>query len=278
MKTNLILAAAFVAFCILLVSPSFCPAQMIVGGYKEISKTDETAVAAANFAVKTQAQKDASLKLVSIETIKRQIVAGSNYQMCLVVNSGNKQQQATAMVYHNLQNQFQLTSWTPGNCSAASGANTNQTANSTPASTATTLTPDAVVKNLYAAQKAEQTNPFFQTKNRQLVDKYFTKDFADLIWKDAKDSEAGGGVGALDFDPLYNAQDTQITAFKIGKPEPGEGNLNLADVPVTFKNMGKAETVLFRLEQSAGKGWKISNIFYPGNDESASSLKAILSQ
>ncbi len=136
------------------------------------------------------------------------------------------------------------------------------------------IAPNIIVKNLYAAQKAG-SNPFFQTKSRASVDRYFTKDFADLIWKDAVDAQ--GEVGALEFDPLYNAQDTKITAFKIGEAMYGEGNLDVADVPVTFKNMGKGETVLFRLERNSQKVWKISDIYYPSNPESSSSLKAILS-
>jgi len=138
-----------------------------------------------------------------------------------------------------------------------------------------TIAPDVIVKNLYAAQKAG-SNPFSQTKKRTLVDKYFTKNLADLIWKDIV--EADGEVGRLGFDPLYNAQDTKITLFKIGKPTYGEGNLKVADVLVTFKNMGKAEKILFRLEQNAGNIWKINDISYPSNDESNASLKGILSQ
>lgn len=137
---------------------------------------------------------------------------------------------------------------------------------------AKTVAPDVVVKNLYAAQKAG-ASPFSQTKSRALVDKYFTKDFGDLIWKDAV--AAQGEVGAIGFDPLYNAQDTEITAFKIGKPMHGEGNLEVADVPVTFRNMGKDETVLFRLERSQDI-WKIGDIHYPSNPASSSSLKDIL--
>jgi hypothetical protein len=135
------------------------------------------------------------------------------------------------------------------------------------------IMPDVVVKDLYAAQKAG-SGPFSQAKSRALVDRYFTKDFADLIWKDAV--AAKGEVGAIDFDPLYNAQDTEITAFKIGKPMYGEGNLDGADVPVTFRNMGKDETVLFRLERNSQRVWRIGDIYYPSNPQSSSSLKAIL--
>lgn len=135
------------------------------------------------------------------------------------------------------------------------------------------LAPDVVVQNLYAAQKAG-SGPFFQTKNRALVDKYFTRDFADLIWTDAL--RANGEVGAIDFDPLFNAQDTKIIGFKIGKPRYGEGNLDGADLPVTFRNMNKDETVLFQFERNSQKIWKISDIHYPSNPESSASLKGIL--
>lgn len=251
-------ATACVAFCL---APVIGQAQT-AGDYGEISKTDKTVVAAANFAVRAQSRKGATLKLVSIERAKRQIVAGSNYQMCLVVKRANKRQEAVAVIYRNLQNQFKLTSWTPGKCSAATVATV-------------TAAPDQVVKNLYAAQKAG-TGPFFQHRSRAAVDRFFIKDFADLIWKDTE--VAAGEVGTIDFDPLYNAQDTQIRAFKIGQPEYGEGNAELADVPVTFKNMGKDETILFKLERDARKAWKISDIYYPSNPESAASLKKILRQ
>jgi hypothetical protein len=131
------------------------------------------------------------------------------------------------------------------------------------------VTPDAVVRSLYAAQKAG-TDPFFQSKSRARVDKYFTKELADLIWNDSKHD--AGEEGNIDFDPLSDSQDSKITQFKIGKPEYGEGNLKLADVPVTFKNFGKAQTILFRLEQT-GKVWKISDISYPSKN---TSLKGIL--
>ena len=132
------------------------------------------------------------------------------------------------------------------------------------------IAPEVVVRNLYAAHKANR-GPFFQVKSRALVDKYFTKDFADLIWKDRID--AGNEAGYIDFDPLFAAQDVHIKNFKIGTPEPGEGNLKLTDVPVTFKNMGKSQTILFRLLQGPGRVWRISDIFYPEKDAPIPSLK-----
>jgi hypothetical protein len=140
------------------------------------------------------------------------------------------------------------------------------------------VTPATVVRDLYAARKRPATDPFFQTKSRARLAKYFMKELADLIWKDAASSSSKNEVGALDGDPLYNAQDMKITAFRIKPPEYGEGNLDLADVPVTFKNFGKEQTILFRVERDRHRVWKISDIFYPGNPDDASSLKKILSK
>ena len=138
-----------------------------------------------------------------------------------------------------------------------------------------TISPDTLVRDLYAAHKSRRTDPF-QMKGRAGLDKYFAKDLADLIWKDAQTSAANHEVGALDGDPLYNAQDMKITAFRVKPPEYGEGNRDLANVTVTFKNIGKEETVLFRVERDSRKAWKITDIFYPKNDSSSSSLRKIL--
>jgi len=148
-----------------------------------------------------------------------------------------------------------------------------------------TVAPDAVVKNFYATHDAGKS-PFFQSKNRALVDRYFTRELADLIWKDALCQQKNGGICNLDFNVPYatNGGDRKdASQFKIGKPEYGEGNLQLADVPVTFKlfatkaNPGETITIIYRLEQGKAKDWKISDIFFPANDESSSSLKTILS-
>ena len=137
--------------------------------------------------------------------------------------------------------------------------------------------PEVVVRNLYAAQKSRSTDPFFQTKSRARLDKFFAKELADLIWNDAVSSARNNEVGKLAGDPLYNAQDMKITGLKIKRPMYGEGNLDLADVPVTFKNFGKEQTILIRLERHKRRAWKITDIFYPDNEDAASSLSKILS-
>ncbi|HKY05682.1 MAG TPA: hypothetical protein VJQ56_12370, partial [Blastocatellia bacterium] len=102
----------------------------------------------------------------------------------------------------------------------------------TPAARTASLTPQALVKNLYAAQEAG-SGPFFQFKNRALVYKYLTEGLGDLIWKDAV--AAKGEVGALDFDPLYYSQDPQITDLVVGNPRDA-GGPDSVFIPVTFNN------------------------------------------
>lgn len=128
-----------------------------------------------------------------------------------------------------------------------------------------TAEPDEVVADLYKQHDADKS-PFFQTANRALVDKYFAQSTADLIWQDAIDS--AGEVGALGADPLYNAQDTDIKNFKIGK---GEIKGKSATVTVTFTNFGEKQTLEFDLVQEKGN-WKIENIKY----DDGSSLLQIL--
>jgi hypothetical protein len=130
------------------------------------------------------------------------------------------------------------------------------------------IAPDQVVKNLYAARKSPKTDPFFQKKNRALLDKYFTKNLADLIWKDAI-SVKPGEAGNLDFDPLFAAQDMNITNFVVGKADENDV------VTVKFKNFGKAEEIKFFLtkENTASKVWKIDTIMYSDAEDLGSILE-----
>jgi len=131
--------------------------------------------------------------------------------------------------------------------------------------TATAVAPDQVVKNLYAVKDAG--NPFFQKKSRALVNKYFALELADLIWKDA--TSAGDGVGALDFNPLFYAQDDDITNLVIGKADAN------GVVKVKFKNFGKDEEILYTLvqENPQSKVWKIESIMYSDAEDLGSILE-----
>ncbi|CAN5586417.1 hypothetical protein BH10ACI3_BH10ACI3_23000 [soil metagenome] len=125
---------------------------------------------------------------------------------------------------------------------------------------------EGLVADLYKQHDAKKS-PFFQTKNRALVDKYFTKPLADLIWKDANNSS--GEVGAIDGDPLYNAQDIEIKNFAVGKAEL-KGDLGT--IPVTFTNYGIKQTITFAMKQ-VNKAWKIDDIKYGNGDSLMKWLK-----
>jgi hypothetical protein len=142
----------------------------------------------------------------------------------------------------------------------AASANSSAGASSTPTPTpaAATIAPDALVADLYKQHDAKKS-PFFQTKDRALVDKFFTKTLGDLIWNDAKTSS--GEVGALDFDPLYNAQDVSVKNFKVGASEIKD---KTAVVPVTFNNYESQNKLLFTLVEDKS-GWKIDDIKYDGD-------------
>ncbi len=126
--------------------------------------------------------------------------------------------------------------------------------------------PDALVSDLYQAAR-QKRSPFFQTRSRALLYKYFEKGIADLIWKDAVHSK--GEVGAIDGDPLYDAQDMEIKKFSIKKPRFEEGR---ALVDVTFENFGKPQTIMFIVVK--GKtGWRIRDIVYSEGRTLSSELK-----
>jgi hypothetical protein len=114
--------------------------------------------------------------------------------------------------------------------------------------------PERLVSDLYRQHK--QRSPFFQTRSRVLLDKYFTRELADLIWRDARSS--GDEVGALDGDPLFNAQDMKITNFQIQRATMMSGS---ASVPVTFENFGEKHQIIFRVVQQR-RVWKIADIAY----------------
>lgn len=126
------------------------------------------------------------------------------------------------------------------------------------------LGPDAIVEHLYRMNETDQS-PFFQVKCRATIDKYFIKNLADLIWKDALASDSD--VGALDYDPLYGSQDPQITNLKIlptglagdARVKSGENVI----VRVVFRDSGRKASASFLFEQDRARLWKISNITYP---------------
>jgi hypothetical protein len=121
--------------------------------------------------------------------------------------------------------------------------------------------PDAVVRELYKAHR-DGRGHLFERQGRRQQQKFFDAKLAGLIWKDLTETP-GGEVGHLDFDPLYNAQDTQIKNFRVGAAVVRG---DAAAVPVTFMNFDRRVKIDFRLVRTKGV-WKISNIVYGGDSD-----------
>src|SRR5262245_414751 len=127
--------------------------------------------------------------------------------------------------------------------------------------TAADPTPKDLVAQLYQAHRSGR-DPFLETK---LLSRYFDDPLLKLYLKDRR--EAKEEVGRLDGDPLYNAQEVEISDFSIAEPETIKGE---TEVTVRFKNLGKPARVVYVLTQTKA-GWRISDIRY----DDGSSLKKI---
>ena len=119
-----------------------------------------------------------------------------------------------------------------------------------------TNSPDNVVRDLYRVHNNGRGH-VFEAKGKKYIYKFFDQTLADLIWKEITETPEGE-VGNLDFDPLYNAQDTKITSFQIAKPMV-EGDTST--VSVSFRNFGQPTRITFQMHRNT-EGWKIKNVLY----------------
>ena len=122
-----------------------------------------------------------------------------------------------------------------------------------------TSSPVGVIRELYRVHNNGRGH-VFEAKGKKHIYRFFDQKLADLIWKNITETPEGE-VGNLDFDPLYNAQDTRITNFQIGKPV-AEGDKST--VQVSCRNFGQPTTIKFEMHQGKD-GWRIENVLY-GND------------
>ena len=127
--------------------------------------------------------------------------------------------------------------------------------------------PEDFIRALYRFHKpGRDTQDWFGDK--QTLSKYFDKELTALFIKNYECEKREQGVGNLDFDPIYDAQDfeKETTNLRIA-PAPDEPDL----FNVTFTNLG-TRTLVYRLTNTPN-GWRISDINYPEGP----SLKEILS-
>lgn len=76
--------------------------------------TNERVVAAARFAVETQAAKSdqkGAIVLVEVLSVQQQVVAGMNYRLRLKVTVDGKDREAEAVVWRKLSGEHELRSW-----------------------------------------------------------------------------------------------------------------------------------------------------------------------
>ncbi|MBA2379190.1 MAG: DUF3828 domain-containing protein [Blastocatellia bacterium] len=114
--------------------------------------------------------------------------------------------------------------------------------------------PEAVITTLYKAHDA-QKGPFFE-RSRAVIDKFFARPLADLIWKD--EQRPNDQISAIGADPLYDGQDFEITKFMVGAAKI---NGEQATIPVTFHNFGESVRLEFSMLKQ-NDAWKISDIRY----------------
>ena len=116
--------------------------------------------------------------------------------------------------------------------------------------------PDSVVRELYRVHN-DGRGRVFDAKGKNYIYRFFDQKLADLIWKNISETPEGE-VGNLDFDPLYNAQDTKITNFQVSiMVLDGDEST----VIVSFRNFGQRTRIRFKLHHGK-EGWRISNLIY----------------
>ncbi len=122
MRRRLTAFTAAAGLCVLFSCAVAAVAQQ-VGGYRAADKADPEVVAAAEFAVGAQKEKQGGpLSLVSISRAEIQVVAGRNYRLCLEVKAADEtdaeveSETVQVVVYQNLQRAYSLKSWEAADC------------------------------------------------------------------------------------------------------------------------------------------------------------------
>ena len=113
----------FAAIACSLVTQGNAQTRPLLGGFKDIPKTDAAAKKAALFAVSAEAKRsEKAIEFISVVKAERQAVAGSNYRMCLKVSTEGAEGQDDAEVFVkvvvnlDLKNNYKLLSWEASDC------------------------------------------------------------------------------------------------------------------------------------------------------------------
>ena len=115
---------------------------------------------------------------------------------------------------------------------------------------------DRLVRALYFEHNKTE-NPMRETKDRALIDQFFAKPTADLIWNNAK--KPTGKLSRSKINLLYDEPDASIKKTWVLPAVIGGSK---AIVYVTFENKAKPEEIRIDMQQVAGR-WRITEIQYP---------------
>jgi len=94
------------------------PAAPPPGAYRSIAKDDIAVDMAAAFAINEQKDKIPTLALVGVTGAEKQVVAGTNYRLCLSVRRNGNAEPARAVVFQDLKGAMHLSSWAFEPCDA----------------------------------------------------------------------------------------------------------------------------------------------------------------
>jgi hypothetical protein len=84
----------------------------LAGGYSKTTVDDAQVIAAAEFAVVEESKKGTKFNLKSITAAETQVVAGTNYELRILVDDNGTEKTVDDVVYEDLQQTRTLTSWT----------------------------------------------------------------------------------------------------------------------------------------------------------------------
>ena len=94
--------------------PAHAAEQQICGGYSSMAADNKDIIAAAAFAVRKQSEHEKKLiKLITISQAEKQVVAGVNYRLTLIVEVGVLNRTVKAVVFQDLKSNDKLISWEP---------------------------------------------------------------------------------------------------------------------------------------------------------------------
>ena len=116
--------------------------------------------------------------------------------------------------------------------------------------------PQALLKELYRVH-AQGEGPILDPTGQKVRRIYFTPDLAAALDRELNRPDPEE-MGKLDFDPFYNAQDTELGEMDIAVPKVS-GKQTTAIV--RFTNFGENMEIVYRVVQEK-QGWRIDDIEY----------------